>query len=87
MGPGLPTLPGWMQGSAFFLGGVCLVVYGWTLVGFLLETYGFWLLFSAFFPVGGWELFSGLVLLLGSSGDRRRSIPWASAPGGSSLLV
>ena len=38
------------QGSAFFLGGVALVVYGWTLVGFGLETYGFWLLFSAFFP-------------------------------------
>ena len=38
------------KGSGFFLGGVSLVVWGWTLVGFALEAYGFWLLFSAFFP-------------------------------------
>jgi hypothetical protein len=38
------------KGSGFFLGGVSLVVWGWTLVGFGLEAYGFWLLFSAFFP-------------------------------------
>lgn len=38
------------KGSGFFLGGVALVVWGWTLIGFALEAYGFWLLFSAFFP-------------------------------------
>lgn len=38
------------KGSAFFLSGLALVVYGWTLIGFGVETYGFWLLFSAFFP-------------------------------------
>lgn len=38
------------KGSAFFLGGVVLVVWGWTFLGFALEMWGFWLLFSAFFP-------------------------------------
>jgi hypothetical protein len=38
------------KGSAFFCGGLVLVVWGWTLVGFCLETYGFWSLFSGFFP-------------------------------------
>jgi hypothetical protein len=47
--PHLP-LPPRMQGSAFFLAGVGLVLWGWTFVGFGLEMYGFWLLFSAFFP-------------------------------------
>ena len=27
-----------------------LVLYGWAVVGMLLESYGFWVLFSAFFP-------------------------------------
>eukprot|EP00887_Chlorella_sp_A99_P003235 scaffold9.g3235.t1 len=38
------------RGSGCFGGGVALVVWGWTFVGFALEAYGFWLLFSAFFP-------------------------------------
>jgi hypothetical protein len=39
-----------VQGSAFFLGGVGLVVWGWAIIGMAVETYGFWLLFSGFFP-------------------------------------
>ena len=39
-----------LQGSAFYLGGCGLVVYGWTVVGLVLEAYGFWLLFCEFFP-------------------------------------
>lgn len=38
------------QGSAFYLGGCAVVVYGWTIVGLILEVYGFWLLFCEFFP-------------------------------------
>lgn len=38
------------KGTGFFVGGLVLVVWGWTLVGFAVESYGFWLLFSAFFP-------------------------------------
>lgn len=38
------------KGSAFYLGGCGLVVYGWTVVGLVLEAYGFWLLFCEFFP-------------------------------------
>lgn len=38
------------KGTGFFLLGVGLVVWGWTLVGFAIETYGFWHLFSAFVP-------------------------------------
>mmetsp|Transcript_21096 Transcript_21096/g.54082 ORF Transcript_21096/g.54082 Transcript_21096/m.54082 type:complete len:140 (+) Transcript_21096:408-827(+) len=38
------------KGSGFFLGGCALVIYGWPIVGMLLETYGFVLLFSGFFP-------------------------------------
>jgi hypothetical protein len=38
------------QGSAFFLGGVALVVWGWAIVGMAVEAYGFWLLFAGFFP-------------------------------------
>ena len=39
-----------MQGSAFFLAGVMVVIYGWAVIGMVLETYGFWVLFSDFFP-------------------------------------
>lgn len=39
------------KGSIFFISGVVLVVWGWTLIGFAVETYGFWHLFSAFVPV------------------------------------
>jgi len=38
------------KGSAFYLGGCVLVVYGWTIIGLALEVYGFWLLFCEFFP-------------------------------------
>lgn len=38
------------KGTGFFLVGIGLVVWGWTIIGFLLESYGFWRLFSAFFP-------------------------------------
>ena len=39
-----------MQGTAFFMSGVVLVVWGWAVVGMLVETYGFWLLFAGFVP-------------------------------------
>ncbi|KAI8476455.1 MAG: Got1/Sft2-like family-domain-containing protein [Monoraphidium minutum] len=38
------------QGSAFYLGGACLVIIGWTMTGMLVEAYGFWLLFCEFIP-------------------------------------
>lgn len=38
------------KGSAFFLGGLFLVLYGWAFIGMILESYGFILLFSDFFP-------------------------------------
>eukprot|EP01024_Parvocaulis_polyphysoides_P010831 TRINITY_DN13808_c0_g1_i3.p3 TRINITY_DN13808_c0_g1~~TRINITY_DN13808_c0_g1_i3.p3 ORF type:complete len:140 (+),score=28.28 TRINITY_DN13808_c0_g1_i3:156-575(+) len=38
------------KGSAFFLGGAAFVLWGWTIIGLIIETYGFWLLFAAFFP-------------------------------------
>lgn len=38
------------QGSGFYLGGVLLVVYGWTFVGFIVEAVGFWFLFCDFIP-------------------------------------
>jgi len=39
-----------VQGSACFLLGFLLVVWGWAIIGFVVETYGFFLLFSGFFP-------------------------------------
>ena len=38
------------QGSAFYMGGCVLVIWGWTVVGLILEAYGFWLLFCEFIP-------------------------------------
>ena len=38
------------QGSGFYLAGVLLVLWGWSVVGILLESYGFFVLFSGFFP-------------------------------------
>lgn len=32
------------------MSGVALVVWGWAIVGMLMETYGFWLLFAGFIP-------------------------------------
>eukprot|EP00112_Aurelia_sp_Birch-Aquarium-sp1_P006922 Seg1756.8 transcript_id=Seg1756.8/GoldUCD/mRNA.D3Y31 product="Vesicle transport protein GOT1B" protein_id=Seg1756.8/GoldUCD/D3Y31 len=40
-----------LKGSAFFLGGVVVVLLGWPVVGMLVEIYGFILLFRGFFPV------------------------------------
>ena len=34
----------------FFLSGVGLVVWGWAIVGMIVETYGFWCLFAGFIP-------------------------------------
>ena len=39
-----------VQGSGFYLAGVLLVLWGWSVVGILLESYGFFVLFSGFFP-------------------------------------
>ena len=38
------------QGSIFFLSGVGLVLWGWAIVGMMVETYGFWCLFAGFIP-------------------------------------
>jgi hypothetical protein len=38
------------QGSAFYLGGSALVIWGWAIIGLCLEAYGFFLLFCEFFP-------------------------------------
>uniref|UniRef100_A0A674NPN7 Golgi transport 1Ba n=1 Tax=Takifugu rubripes TaxID=31033 RepID=A0A674NPN7_TAKRU len=40
-----------MKATGFFLGGVCVVLIGWPIVGVVLEVYGFFLLFRGFFPV------------------------------------
>jgi hypothetical protein len=39
-----------LQGSVCFLFGFVLVVWGWAIIGFVVETYGFFLLFRGFFP-------------------------------------
>ncbi|BDA46156.1 Vesicle transport protein GOT1A [Coccomyxa sp. Obi] len=39
-----------LKGTMFFMAGVGLVVWGWAIVGMLVETYGFWLLFAGFVP-------------------------------------
>lgn len=41
---------GVLQGTVCFMGGVVLVVWGWAIVGMLVETYGFWVLFAGFVP-------------------------------------
>mmetsp|Transcript_39154 Transcript_39154/g.75038 ORF Transcript_39154/g.75038 Transcript_39154/m.75038 type:complete len:139 (-) Transcript_39154:250-666(-) len=38
------------KGTGCFFGGLLLVLYGWALLGMIVETYGFVLLFSDFFP-------------------------------------
>ncbi|XP_050521989.1 vesicle transport protein GOT1B isoform X3 [Daktulosphaira vitifoliae] len=40
-----------IKASVSFFGGILVVLFGWPLVGMLLEIYGFILLFSGFFPV------------------------------------
>eukprot|EP00386_Alphamonas_edax_P014356 GDKI01044134.1.p1 GENE.GDKI01044134.1~~GDKI01044134.1.p1 ORF type:complete len:139 (-),score=18.54 GDKI01044134.1:33-449(-) len=39
-----------LQGTAFFFGGFIIIVWGWGIIGLLLELYGVWKLFSAFLP-------------------------------------
>lgn len=38
------------KGSIFFVAGVVLVVWGWTLIGFAVELYGMWGLFAGVIP-------------------------------------
>lgn len=40
-----------IKGSICFFGGIFIVLFGWPIVGMIIETYGFILLFSGFFPV------------------------------------
>lgn len=38
------------RGSAYFVGGVAIVLFGWPVIGMVVEVYGFVKLFSGFFP-------------------------------------
>jgi len=39
-----------IKGSVAFFGGILIVLFGWPLIGMIVEIYGFILLFSGFFP-------------------------------------
>ncbi|KAG1680646.1 Vesicle transport protein GOT1B [Nymphon striatum] len=39
------------KGSVAFFGGILVVLFGWPLIGMIVEIYGFFLLFRGFFPV------------------------------------
>lgn len=39
------------KGSIAFFGGILIVLFGWPVIGMLVEIYGFIVLFSGFFPV------------------------------------
>ncbi|XP_059080655.1 vesicle transport protein GOT1B-like isoform X2 [Tigriopus californicus] len=39
------------RGSIAFFGGISVVLFGYPLIGMLIECYGFFVLFSGFFPV------------------------------------
>ncbi|EEC13827.1 vesicle transport protein GOT1B isoform X3 [Ixodes scapularis] len=40
-----------LRGTLAFFGGIFVVIFGFPLIGIIIETYGFVLLFSGFFPV------------------------------------
>ncbi|GFY73409.1 vesicle transport protein GOT1B [Trichonephila inaurata madagascariensis] len=40
-----------LSGLAFLFGGILIVLFGWPLVGMLIEIYGFIVLFSGFLPI------------------------------------
>merc|ERR1711997_779326 len=40
-----------IKGSTAFFGGIFVVLFGYPLVGMIIEAYGFFVLFSGFFPV------------------------------------
>merc|ERR1712050_392048 len=40
-----------VKGTLSFFGGILIVLFGWPVLGMMLETYGFVVLFSGFFPV------------------------------------
>jgi hypothetical protein len=46
----LTSLDNVKQGSILFGAGFCLVIFGWAVVGMIIEAYGFILLFSGFWP-------------------------------------
>eukprot|EP00418_Pyrodinium_bahamense_P017700 CAMPEP_0179106156 /NCGR_PEP_ID=MMETSP0796-20121207/49338_1 /TAXON_ID=73915 /ORGANISM="Pyrodinium bahamense, Strain pbaha01" /LENGTH=88 /DNA_ID=CAMNT_0020804165 /DNA_START=230 /DNA_END=496 /DNA_ORIENTATION=- len=39
----------WKGSSAYFLG-IGLIIWGWSVLGFVMEMYGVWKLFAAFLP-------------------------------------
>merc|ERR1712223_2336157 len=40
-----------IKGSTAFFGGILVVLFGYPLIGMIIEAYGFIVLFSGFFPV------------------------------------
>ncbi|BHF64323.1 golgi transport 1B [Sparganum proliferum] len=50
---GLLALGNWhkVKGTSFFFGGMLVVIFGFPLIGMLIELYGSFLLFSGFLPV------------------------------------